>query len=64
MKATDPPNGPLAASGDVAGAREAARRGLALAEARKAAGDPDAGEWIAEAQRLVASIEEPAAPAP
>ena len=54
----------LAASGDVAGAREAARRGLALAEARKAAGDPDAGEWIAEAQRLVASIEEPAAPAP
>lgn len=51
----------LAASGDLAAAREAARRGLALAEARKAAGDPDADEWMAEARRLVASIGEPAA---
>lgn len=43
----------LAANGDAAGARDAARRALALAEARQAAGDPDAHEWVAEARRLL-----------
>lgn len=52
----------LAANGDAAGAREATLRGLGLAEARAAAGDPDAPEWVEEARRLLAAAAQAAEP--
>jgi hypothetical protein len=42
----------LAASGDDAGAREAARRALGLARAAEAAGEPDAPGWGRQARAL------------
>ncbi len=46
----------LARNGDAAGAAAALDRGEALARARRAAGDPDAADWLAEAARLRESI--------
>ena len=40
----------LTATGDAGGARESYSRALELARGRKAAGDPDAFEWIREAE--------------
>jgi tetratricopeptide (TPR) repeat protein len=42
----------LLATGDADAGHAAARRALALARGEGAAGDPDAGEWIREAERL------------
>lgn len=44
----------LARTGDVEGRREACRRALDLAEQRSRSGDPDAPEWILQAQRALA----------
>jgi hypothetical protein len=46
----------LARNGDAEGAAAALDRGAALAQARRAAGDPDAADWLAEADRLRGSI--------
>jgi hypothetical protein len=42
----------LSANGEAAPAQAAAHRALALAEAAGAAGEPEAGDWVAEARRL------------
>jgi hypothetical protein len=47
----------LFAAGDERGGREAAAAGLAAAEARVAAGDPDAAEWVVEGRRLLAAAD-------
>lgn len=46
----------LARNGDSDQAAAALDRGAALAQARRAAGDPDAADWLAEADRLRGSI--------
>jgi hypothetical protein len=39
-----------------AGAKDAYEKAKALAEAAKAAGDPDAAEWVAEAERALGTL--------
>jgi len=43
----------LAAAGDTAGSVAAGREALRLAEARVAAGDPDANEWVSQARKSI-----------
>ena len=49
----------LLAAGDRAGAKAAADRGLALAQAAAAAGEPDAGDWVRDGKALVAGKRPP-----
>jgi hypothetical protein len=44
----------LIANGELEAGRAAVQKGLALAEASRQAGDPDAPEWIADGQRILA----------